>query len=95
MAKNKYPVTYEEYEKRVIELFLELYPEDKQEIGIERLNQLLEEDSQYIEGLYEHSCFIYDNPKIFSDTCKKVFEDYLLQAIPVNTLNMLLGGNLD
>lgn len=88
-------MTYEEYEKRVIELFLELYPKDKQEIGIERLNQLLEEDSQYIRGLYEHTCFIYDNPKIFSETCEKVFEDYLLQAIPVNTLNMLLGGNLE
>ena len=61
-------------------------------MGMERLNELLEEDSQFIEGLYEHSCFMYDNPKIFGDTCKKVFGDYLLRAIPVNTLNMLLGG---
>ena len=89
---KKYPLTYEEYEKKVTELFLKLYSQDKQDMGMERLNELLDEDSQFIEGLYEHSCFIYDNPKIFGDTCKKVFDDYLLRAIPVNTLNMLLGG---
>ena len=92
---KQYPMTYEEYEKRVIELFLDLYPKDKEDVAMERLNGLLEEDSQYIEGLYRHTCFIYDNPKIFGDTCKNVFEDYLLNSIPVNTLNMLLGGNLD
>lgn len=91
---SKYPMDYEEYEKKVIAMFLELYPKDKQGIGKERLDNLLENDPQFIEGLYEHSCFIYDNPKIFSDTSKKVFEDYLLNAIPVNTLNKLLGGNL-
>ena len=28
MAKNEYPMTYEEYEKRVIDLFIELYAKD-------------------------------------------------------------------
>jgi hypothetical protein len=92
---KKCPMTYEEYEKRVIELFLDLYPKDKQEAGMERLNALLEDDPQFIEGLYAETCFRYDHPEIYSETCKKVFGDYLLNSIPVNTLNMLLGGNLE
>lgn len=90
---KEYPMTYEEYEKRVIELFIELYPKDKQEEGIERLNGLLEAEPEFIEGLYEGTCFRYDNPQIYSDTCKQVFDDYLLEAIPVHNLNLLLGGN--
>ena len=94
-AKKEYPMTYEEYEKRVIELFIELYPKNKQEEGMERLNGLLEAEPEFIEGLYEGTCFRYDNPQIYSDTCKQVFDDYLLEAIPVHNLNLLLGGNLD
>ena len=94
MAK-KYPMTYEEYEKRVTELFLNLYPKDKRDIGLERLNGLLEVEPEFIDGLYGETCFRYDHPDLYSDTCKKVFEDYLLESIPVNILNMLLGGSLD
>ena len=54
---KKYPMTYEEYEKRVIELFLDLYPEDKQEIAIERINKLLESEPELIEALYVDKCF--------------------------------------
>ena len=90
---KKYPMTYEEYEKRVIDLFIELYPKDKQEEGMERLNGLLEAEPEFIKGLYEDTCFHYDNPQIYSDTCKQVFDDYLLEAIPVHNLNLLLGGN--
>ena len=88
----KYPMTYEEYEKRVTELFLKLYPKDKQEVGKERLNNLLNAEPEFIEALYEDTCFCYDHPELYSETCKKVFEDYLLKSVPVNTLNMLLGG---
>lgn len=45
---KKYPLTYEEYEKKVTELFLKLYSQDKQDMGMERLNELLDEDSQFI-----------------------------------------------
>ena len=91
---GKYPMTYEEYEKRVTELFLDLYPKDKQEVGKERLNDLLEAEPDFMEGLYAETCFRYDHPEIYSETCKKVFGDYLLESIPVNTLNMLLGGQI-
>ena len=92
---KKYPMTYEEYEKRVTELFLKLYPEDKQEVGKERLNNLLNAEPEFIEALYEDTCFCYDHPELYSETCKKVFEDYHLNSTPVNTLNMLLGGKID
>ena len=87
-------MTYEEYEKRVTELFLDLYPKDKQEVGKERLNGLLEAEPDFMEGLYAETCFRYDHPEIYSETCKKVFGDYLLKSVPVNTLNMLLGGQI-
>ncbi len=92
---KEYPMTYEEYEKRVIELYLELYPKDKQEEGKERLNGLLKSDPEFIEGLYEDTCFRYDHNELYGDTCKQVFDDYLLKAIPVHNLNLLLGGKLD
>lgn len=90
---GKYPMTYEEYEKRVISLFLKVYPEDKQEIMVDRLNKLLREDPKFIDGLYGETCFRYDRQDLYGETCKKVFEDQLLESIPVNTLHMVLGGN--
>ena len=92
---KKYPMTYEEYEKRVIELFLQRYPDELQEIMVDRLDNFLKEDPYFIKGLYNDTCFNYDHPEIYSETCKKSFEDYLLESIPVNTLEMLLGGNFD
>ena len=95
LNENDYPMTYEEYEKRVIELFLELYPKEKQEIAMERINKLLESEPEFIEALYGDTCFRYDHPEIYSETCKTAFEDYKLNSIPVHTLNLLLGGKVD
>ena len=89
---SKYPMDYEEYEKRVIELFVNPYPKGKREIIIERLEDALKEDPNLIKGMYAESCFRYDHPDIYGKNCKKVVDDYLLESIPVNTLHMLLGG---
>ena len=89
---GKYPMTYDEYEKRVTTLFLEAYPQNQQEEMANRLDKLLKEDPYFIRGLYADTCYEYDHPEIYSETCKKAFEDYLLESVPVNTLNMLLGG---
>lgn len=89
---KKYPMTYEEYEKRVIELFLGRYPNELQETMVDRLDKLLSEDPKFIDGLYGETCFRYDRQDLYGETCKKVFEDYLLESIPVNTLHMTLGG---
>lgn len=93
--ENEYPMTFEEYEKRVSELFLDLYPKDKRDVGMERLRSLLKAEPGIMKELYADTCFCYDHPEIYSETCKKVFGDYLLKSSPVNTLNMLLGGSLD
>ncbi|MBE6490949.1 MAG: hypothetical protein E7Z83_08855 [Methanobrevibacter sp.] len=89
---KKYPLTYEEYHKKIIELFLK-NKTDKED-AMNRLNNLLNAEPDFMEGLYAETCFRYDHPEIYSETCKKVFGDYLLESIPVNTLNMLLGGQI-
>ena len=89
---KKYPLTYEEYHKKIIELFLK-NKTDKED-AMNRLNNLLNAEPDFMEGLYSETCFRYDHPEIYSETCKKVFGDYLLESIPVNTLNMLLGGQI-
>lgn len=92
---KKYPMTYEEYEKRVIDLFIGAYPNDKRKIMIVRLNNFLKEDPYFIKGLYNDTCFNYDHPEIYGDVCKRSFEDFYLESIPVHTLDMLLGGSFD
>ena len=92
---SKYPMDYEEYEKRVIELFLDPYPKGKREVVTDRLECALKEDPNLIRGLYAESCFRYDHPEIYGKNCKKVFGDYLLESIPVNFLHMTLGGGFD
>ena len=49
---KKYPLTYEEYEKKIINLFLQTYPEDKQETMVNRLDEALKDDPNLIKGLY-------------------------------------------
>ena len=93
--RKKYPMTYEEYEKRVIELFLELYPKEKQEIAKEIVDNALNEEPNLIKSLYGDTCFRYDHPEIYSETCKKGFEDYKLKSVPVRNLDMMIGGNID
>lgn len=87
MAK-KYPLTYEEYEQKIIQLYLK--NKQNKEEAMNRLNTLLQKEPQLIEELYEETCFRYDSPQIYGETCKKVFEEYLLESIPVHTLNLLI-----
>ena len=89
---EKYPLTYKEYEEKIINLFLKTYPEELQETMVNRLDQLLKDEPDYLEGLYAESCFRYDHPDLYGETCKKIFEDYLLESIPVNNLHNILGG---
>ena len=95
MKMSKYPMTYEEYEQRVIELFVNTYPDDKQDIIIDRLDNALKEDPNLIEVLYGMDCFRYDNPQLYGENVKNIFDDYSLESTPVNTLHQLLGGNFE
>ncbi len=92
---KEYPMTYEEYEKRVIKLFLERFDEKDREKALKRVNELLEADPNFISGLYGDTCFLYDRPDIFGENCKRAFEDEKLKDIPVRTLDMFVGGELD
>lgn len=90
--EDNYPMTYKEYEKRVVELFLEPYEGDDLKHMIEVVNRELSEDPNYIHGFYGHDCFTYDHPEIYGENCKKCFEDNYLRQTPVANLRMLLDG---
>ena len=93
MALNEedYPMTYKEYEKRVVELFLECYQGETLELMKQRVEEELKEDPNYIHGFYGHDCFTYDHPEIYGENCKKTFEDYHLRQTPVANLRLLIG----
>lgn len=90
MKEKKYPMTYKEYEKRVIELFLETGNYATKEEKLEFLNEeLLKNDPDFIKNLYKEDCFYYDHPERFGIAAKYVFEDTNLLGTPVSNLEML------
>ena len=91
LNEKNYPMTYKEYEKRVIELFLENYTGENLEIMMNKIEEELQNDPNYIHGFYGQDCFTYDHPEIFGETCKEVFEDKFLKQTPVANLRMLIG----
>ncbi len=90
LDEKNYPMTYEEFEKRVIELFLEDYSDDSLQLMKEKIVEELKEENNFIGMLYGQTCFIYDNPELYGDTCKKCFEDNFLKLTPVAQLKMYL-----
>ena len=91
LNEENYPMTYKEYEKRVVELFLECYEGETLELMKLRVEEELKEDPNYIHGFYGHDCFTYDHPEIYGENCKKTFEDYHLRQTPVANLRLLIG----
>ena len=90
MKEKKYPMTYKEYEKRVIELFLETGNYATKEEKLEFLKEeLLKNDPDFIKNLYKDDCFYYDHPERFGIAAKYVFEDTNLLGTPVSNLEML------
>ena len=91
LNEDNYPMTYNEYEKRVIELFLQDYEGDVLELMKQRVDDILSEEPNFIQSLYGQDCFTYDSPHIYGETCKKTFEDNFLRQTPVANLRMLIG----
>lgn len=89
--EENYPMTYKEYEKRVIELFLESYEGETLELMKKRVEDVLSEEPNFIQMLYGQDCFTYESPDIFGETAKKAFEDSFLRQTPVSQLRMLIG----
>ena len=79
---KEYPMTYEEFEKRVIELFVEQVdsPSEKME-----RKALARKEAGIIKSEYDYACYCYDNPKR-SDI---QFTDDGLIRQPVRILDML------
>ena len=91
LNEEDYPMTYKEYEKRVVELFLECYEGEALDLMRQRVEEELKEDPNYIHGFYGHDCFTYDHPEIYGETSKRTFEDNFLRQTPVANLRLLIG----
>lgn len=91
LNEEDYPMTYKEYEKRVVELFLECYEGEALELMRQRVEEELKEDPNYIHGFYGHDCFTYDHPEIYGEASKRTFEDNFLRQTPVANLRLLIG----
>ena len=74
MMREEYPLSYEEFEEKVLELLFEYHSDEFIEVLKERLAVLEKEDPNYMLGLYKNSCFIYDSPHIYGESCKRSFE---------------------
>lgn len=92
MNEKKYPMTYEEYEKRVIELFLEpgTYTATKEEKLEFIYDELLKNDPDFIRNLYRQDCHHYDCPEKYGVVNpENIFSDEVLSAIPVYNFELL------
>ena len=83
---EKYPMTFEEFDKRVRELLIDGYSEEEKKSTLTCLDVLLEEDPDFIKNLYRSACGYYDRKELNWD---KIFDDPLLLSRPVSTLQML------
>lgn len=82
--ESKYPMTYEEFEKRVIELFL---GESDSPKDLEFRRYLLKEEKEdgMLRREYESACYYYDDPK----SPDNEFTDEGLLMQPVRILEMI------
>lgn len=70
MDNTEYPMNYEQFKNRVIELFLKTgNKKDK----IKFLNELLEEDPCYIKNMYRHVCYRYE--RTYLNPPEMLFDD--------------------
>lgn len=88
---GEYPMTFEEFEEKVLELFFEYYSEEFVEKLKKQLEELEKEDPNYMKGLYEATCWRYDSPHLYGKNCKKVFEKEYLRHYPVYDLRTDVG----
>ena len=86
-----YPMTYEEFEKTVLELFFEYYSDEFVEILKKRLEEYEKEHPNFMKAIYDHTCWTYDSPHIYGDSCKLAFEKELLRNYPVYDLRVIVG----
>ena len=84
---KKYPMTYEEFKEKVMELLFEgMDPVEKKETEKE-LKDLLEGEPDMIKHLYSSTCGAYDRDE---ENPGAYFEDALLLSRPVQTILLSL-----
>lgn len=83
---KEYPMTYEEFEKRVIELFVGQVdsPSEKR-----KRKTLAREEAGVIKSEYNYACYCYDHQEERGPVAKNVFTDDGLIRQPVRILDML------
>lgn len=90
LDESKYPMTYKEFEKRVVELLLEDVDEENLESVKSKIDEELSDTPTILEQEYGFECFRYDHPEIFGEDTKKRFEDRYLKQTPVSTLRKVI-----
>ncbi|WP_406531525.1 hypothetical protein [Methanobrevibacter sp.] len=84
---KKYPMTYEEFKEKVMELLFEgMDPVEKKETEKE-LKDLLEGEPDMFKHLYSSTCGAYDRDE---ENPGAYFEDALLLSRPVQTILLSL-----
>ncbi|WP_296807668.1 hypothetical protein [uncultured Methanobrevibacter sp.] len=83
---KEYPMTYGEFEKRVMELFVEQAdsPSEKR-----KRKTLVREEAGVIKSEYDYACYCYDYQEERGPAAKNVFTDEGLLYQPVRILDML------
>ena len=77
-----YPMTYEEYEQKIIKLYLKMYPKEKHEQVKQLINNSLKKEPNLIRSLYGDTCFRYNHHEIYCAPAKK----YSRLLAGINTL---------
>ena len=86
-----YPLSREEFNKKVIELTLSLYSEKDQDYIKKEIDRVIKTEPLFWNSLYGYACFVYENPALYGKNCKRVFEDgYILQDA-VGQLRLMIG----
>lgn len=88
--EKNYPMTYKEYEKRVVELLIEDCDEKDVDLMMEKVEAELKNEPNFLQMSYGYDCFDYDHPEIYGEVCKKTFEDAQLRKTPVANLRKIL-----
>nr|WP_295606943.1 hypothetical protein [uncultured Methanobrevibacter sp.] len=88
---KKYPMTYKEFEEKVVSLYLDSLNDEQLEMFVPLLDEELKKKPCFIQTIYGQICFDYDNPDIYGEIVKHSFEDEFLKRNAVSQLENFLG----
>lgn len=89
--EKNYPMTYKEFEEKVVNLYLDALNDEQLEIFLPLLEEELKKSPCFIQTIYGQTCFEYDNPDIFGEIVKHSFEDEFLKRNVVPQIEKFIG----